>query len=226
MAPDTSLSFDQLLAEQVRVVANAIAGSPAPTEAQRLANQQSVANTFKALQPRDAFELILAGHCVMYDRLLWDAVDDMRHAPTQQARLRASPGVRATGKMFLNTVNTLLRRQGRLTARVTAPLKEAVPAEPIPAANLEQPKAPVPTARPDVVSQPTDVARSPNPANVPGSGSIFGPDPAATPRGDPRPATRSTYDRLLSSVSHAAMPLPAQPPGIGTGQTSRIPVPS
>ncbi len=206
MTPDPGFGIEQCMTELIRGIIDTVADLPGLTPDQRFIKHQTAAFSLMAFHPRDAVETMLAGHCVIYDHLLRDGAHDLVRGPAEPSQLGARPGTLATGKMFLNTLNTLIRLQKRPAETISVIPATTAAAPPQPTKN-----DPPPVAAPPAPARAPTVPRSPPPpamaANVPGidaSGRL--PNDGGT-----RPI--SFRASLYWAASHAAMPVAARPLG-------------
>jgi hypothetical protein len=210
MAPD-SPAFERLMTEQIRGLVHTVAELPGMTEAQRAAKQQTVADSFRSFEPRDGIEIMLASHCVIYDEILQSNSLDLLRTPAGADRQRGQPGILAIGKLCLNTINMLLRKQGRATVRTAGQSKAAAPAGPPPAGPPREAARPVsPPAEPGsvpspVASGPVDVGRTQQPADATRFGAVFRQRNTAMPFADRPIATKITGPGRWIGASHGAM---------------------
>ena len=217
MTPDTTLGFEQVAIELVRGIADAVADRPGLTEAQRSVSQQTTVYSVMGLQPRDPVEIMLAGHCVIYDHMLRDGARDLLRGQDEQIKLRARPGTLASGKMFLSSLDMLLRMQNRGAGKIsTLPTatQSSTPREPVPQPPTEvahPPPPPAAPAKPRFVCERVHPPRHPQGANAPRYGAAFRLRETArpdAPRMDERPGPASFRAHLRGTVSHIALPVP------------------
>jgi hypothetical protein len=81
-------------------------------------------------QPRDPVEIMLAGHCVIFDHLLRDGARDLLRGQTEAMKLRACRVIHASGKMFLTAFSSLQRMQLRDADKISGQTKAVQPAPP------------------------------------------------------------------------------------------------
>jgi hypothetical protein len=210
MAPD-SPAFERLMTEQIRGLVHTVADLPGMTEAQRAAKQQTVADSFRSFEPRDGIEIILASHCVIYDEILQSNSHGLLSTPAGADRQRGQPGILAIGKLCLNTINMLLRKQGRATVRTAGQSKAAAPAGP----PREATESVTPPIAPDLMPKPVNVPRSQQLTDAAKFGAVFRQRNATMPFPDRPPAAEFTWPRDATGVSHAAMLTTSCLPGTG-----------
>jgi hypothetical protein len=219
MAPESPLGFEQLLTEQIGSLVHTVADPHGMTEAQRAAKVQSVTNWLMSFQPCDGIEIMLASHCVIYDKMLQANARDFLRTPEGPVREQAQSGILATGKMFLNAVNSLLRKQGRATVKTAAKTSTEAPGTAVPEAPPREAAEPVmPSIAPDFMPGPVNVPREAQPGDAARFGAAFRQRDATMAFADRRPSTEVTGTRRLNGVSHAAML-------IMSGSTGRFPRP-
>jgi hypothetical protein len=202
MAPESQNGFEQLLTEQIGSLVHTVADLPGMTEDQQAAKQQSVTGWLLSFQPRDGIEIMLASHCVIYDHLLKAGAREFSRTPSGPLRQRAQPGILATGKMFLNTLNILLRKQGRATIRAAATATSRTATPEAPPRETAQYATPSPT--PGFATGPVDVPRDQQPADPARFGAAFRQRHATMPFADRPPAAEFNLPRHLSHASMLA----------------------
>jgi hypothetical protein len=113
MTPHPDFGYDQAATELVRGIVDAVADLPGLTEAQRFMKQQTTISSVMGFEPNDLPQVMLAGHCVMFDALLRDGVRDLLHGQREDVKPRSRSGNIASGRMFLSSLHTLARLQKR-----------------------------------------------------------------------------------------------------------------
>jgi hypothetical protein len=199
MAPESQSGFGQLLTEQIGSLVHTVADLSGMTEAQRAAKFQSVTDWLLSFQPSDGIEIMLASHCVIYDRMLQAAAREFSCTPDGPVRQRTQSGILATGKTFLYTINILLRKQGRATIAKTTTARTVTPEAP--PRETAEPAMPFPTQ--DFAIGPVHVPRAQQPADPARFGAAFRQRDAAIP--DRPPATKFNLPCHLNGPSRAAM---------------------
>jgi hypothetical protein len=224
MTPDPNFGYEQAAAELLGGVVETVAGRPGQSQEQRLLREQTTVYSVMGFQPRDPVELMLAGHCVIFDHLLRDGARDLLRNHAEDIKLRARPGTLASGKMFLTSLNTLRRWQNRDADKIaTLPkaLRTAAPDAPAPepepvarplAAAPPPPAAPAAAAaKPRFVCERVHPPRRPEAAHAPRFGAVFRlptPPRPALPRLD-EPTGPATYRGFLrGTVFHRVLPIP------------------
>jgi hypothetical protein len=128
-----------------------------------------------AYNPRDPVETMMAGHCIVYDHMLRDGARDMLRGQADEIKIKARPGILATGKMFLSTMQMLARMQLRPDAQLAF-------ARPLP---VQEKVAETAADAPDDVSEEQPIAATPV---DPRAGDPPPSDPADVPPNPPSPA--------------------------------------
>jgi hypothetical protein len=229
MTPASDFSQHQLITEQLRGIIDTVAEIPGLTDAQRVARRHTAARVVAAFRPDNSIETMLAGHCVIYDQMLRDGAGDLLRDPYEISRLRARPGVLASGKMFLSSLDALLKIQSRALqsaeprqAAGAASMPEKTRAENSPA---EKPRQNPPAEKPAFVCQTMHAPRRPEPANSLKFGAVYRLRRTPSPLWQTKPAEETARQRL-NGVSLAAMQLVAPPDGIShPGLLTAIPRP-
>jgi hypothetical protein len=200
MDTDTTFSFQAAIGEICEGIIEAVAERPGDTAARRLLRHQTAAYSLMSFMPRDPLETMLVGHCVIFDALLRDGVKDTLRGQPEDIKLRARPGLHATGKMFLAHLKKFEQMRTRTPDKLffQPPVEEPEDA----AGESPPPRSEPPDVRP--VAATPDPARTRRPdttANVPATMPLN-----RQQRRHPTPAA--------SVVRHAARPPAAgQPSG-------------
>jgi hypothetical protein len=192
MLPGLTFGYQQIVMELLRGVIDTVADKPGLMPERRGAAQQTVVCSVMAYNPRDPVETIMAGHCIVYDHMLRDGARDMLRGQAEEIKIKARPGILATGKMFLSTMQMLRRTQGRAEEELAFARPPAEP--PAPAAT--------PAQTPDAADDDHPIAAR----NHPGSSAAGTPTQAAAPQpvaGHP-PSTRSTPSAPATVPASAA----------------------
>jgi hypothetical protein len=166
MQADSTFGYDQIVTELMRGIIETISDKPGITPERRASIMQTAVCSIMAFNPRDPVETMLAGHCVVYDSMLRDAVRELSQGQGGQATIKARTGVLACGKAFLAAVGMLLRMQCRPAAELAfAGTLPAQDANSVPESASDVP----PDVAPPEAETPTkaDVPRDPSPAAVP-----------------------------------------------------------
>jgi hypothetical protein len=127
MHTESGFAMLTAMGEITREVIETVAGQPGDTPARRLARQQTAASTMASFMPRDPVETMVAGHCVIFDRLLRDSVHDTLCGQPIEMKLRTRNQSHASGKMFLALLDKLEHLQTRLANQPAGqiPVEEA-----------------------------------------------------------------------------------------------------
>jgi hypothetical protein len=139
-------SAASLIARIISETAAALSGGPGPTQQARDARAQDIANRIRDLRPRSAIEAMLAANCVMFHRLMIDAIEA---AANKSETSGAAAGVPA-GLMALN--NAFHRNLACFERARKINPEEAMPARP----EIATPAGPV-TATVPTSTAPTEV---------------------------------------------------------------------
>jgi hypothetical protein len=146
MQPEAPSLRDQVFAEQLSAILDAVADQPYPTPDQRASARQAAVLCVTAYNPRDPVETTIAGQCVIYDHLLRDGARDLLRGQSEAVKLKARPSLLSCGKMFLASLEMLMKIQGRVDTELAfarrLPMREETPAELV--AATEQPLAAAP----------------------------------------------------------------------------------
>src|ERR1019366_8805536 len=147
-------------------------------------------------------EAMLAGQCVIFDHLLRDGARESLRGQPEQIRLRATPQIHASGKMFLAHLTAFKDMRGRQeeTLAFQLPKRDArQTSEAAPSRDAPGPDAPGPDAtRTDAVR----TAATPDPKHAPAVA-------AGTPSDAP---TAASVNDAPEQHEHAAQPRETPPP--------------
>ncbi len=113
MQPGPTFGYEQIVTELIRGILDTVADKPGLTPERKAAAQQTVVCSVMAYNPRDPIETMMAGQCIVYDHMLRDGARDMLRGQAELIKIKARPGILSIGKMFLATMDTLCRMQGR-----------------------------------------------------------------------------------------------------------------
>jgi hypothetical protein len=140
MNTDTGFTYQTAMGEITREVIETVADRPGDSQARRRARQQATVYTMMSFLPRDPVETMLAGHCVIFDHLLRDGARDTLRGQPEDIKLRARPGLHASGKMFLAHLNKFEQLRNRSVDKLAGqrPAEEAA-AESVPSRGPEAP---------------------------------------------------------------------------------------
>src|ERR1700727_2798384 len=100
MAPAPAYAFDDALAAQIRALIDLVCNDPEQTEAEPGAHREATTAVIDALDPRDAIEAIISGHCVMYYYLTRDAARDFSRCTDHARRPRLRSAIMAAERGF------------------------------------------------------------------------------------------------------------------------------
>jgi hypothetical protein len=210
MLPGSTFGYEQIVKELIRGVIDTVGTRPGLTPERRDAAQQTIVCSVMAYNPRDPIETMMAGQCVVYDHMLRDGAHDMLRGQAEELKIKARPGILATGKMFLSTLQMLCRMQGR-------PEQQLAFARP----PAEQPEpAATPARTPDEAGyeKPIAARNRPDPGDARTRAETAAPPLVA---GNP-PATRSTPSARVDVPAPAAVT--AIPPTIQRGTPAQATV--
>jgi hypothetical protein len=213
MTPDPDFGYEHLMTELIRGVIHTVADLPGLTEAQRLLRHQTTVYAIMGLQPRDAVETMLAGHCVIYDHLLRDGARDLLRGQAEQIKLRARPSIHGSRKMFLTALATLSKMQLRPADTISVPRRaEASPKQSAPPAAPNPPPQPM-TAKPRFVCErvhPPRSAPTPTPPRFGAAWRVPDAEKPTTIRGRLRDGV-SRISLLVATRSEGARAMPSEP---------------
>jgi hypothetical protein len=171
------------------------------TEVALTAARRDVTDAVMGFEPADNIQIMMAGHCVIYDRLLRGAMRDVARADMGTNPSRARREVMACGRRFQASLDRLRRMQGRPVDRTIAQPRVMKPAASQPeAARVTATVAPV---KPNPGAQ---IVRPPEGMDTPRSAN----HPPAILMPDAPPREQSVRSRLMSGTA-VSMAIP--PPG-------------
>jgi hypothetical protein len=185
MTPEPDFGFEQTAKELILGIVDTVADIPGLTKEQRFLKRQTTVSSVMAFRPRDPLQIMLAGHCVIYDAMLRDGARDLLRGQPEEISLRTRPTNLASGRMFLTTLHALVRMQDRETTQPAAVSS--------------------PTASPPAI--PSTVRQAPQPSKVPTA-----PGKAEQPRVKFPECPVTFRSRHLGTVSHCAMTIALAPP--------------
>jgi hypothetical protein len=113
MDTQSSFGFKELLSHLIGDMAKAIAERAGETVEQQFARSQAAVHTIMAFTPRDAIEVMIAGHCVMFHELIVDSVRDTMRDNAKAAQRGARSNIVAMDKAFGDNLERLERYQAR-----------------------------------------------------------------------------------------------------------------
>ena len=166
----------RLPAAQVRALIDMVCDDPDQTEAELGAQREATAAVIGALDPRDAIEAIISGHCVMYHYLTRDAARDFSRCVDRAVRPRLRSAIMAAERGFSRNLRLLWRKQNGTgaaaanAAAMKALVRRLTPAEGRRATTgvLAPPRPRPRLARPaPAAPSPGQVRRASRPAKVP-----------------------------------------------------------
>jgi hypothetical protein len=202
MRTQPEFGFKEHFSHIVGDMAKAVSERAGETKQQQLIRTQAAVLTIMSMLPRDAIEVMLAGHCLMFHELLTDSIHNTLRGEVDTTRRATRSGIVAMSRAFGSNLQRLERYQGRpAEGRRDAPREK-------PAQTVE-----------DIVPAATAVFREPAAATPR--------DPAARatpPRETSAPATAqtaaSTQDAVGVAKAAAIAALDAYvpaafPPGLG-----------
>jgi hypothetical protein len=162
--------FDTAMTAICKDVIATVGDVPSDTPAQRAVRQQAVADTMVSLMPRNPVDAMLAGQCLVFDRLVHEAARELLRGQPDEDKLRARPQICSSAKIFLAQLSHFERRQARAADETQA-----------------RRDAETPAARPDAATRATQPEQ---PAAVPTESAAANPDqrPAPAPRQRTEPA--------------------------------------
>jgi hypothetical protein len=199
MPPAATFSFEMLATEILRGIIETVAERPGDTEPRRYARHQTAVFSVMAFLPRDAMEIMLAGHCVMFNHLLADGTRDLLRGQAELTKLRARPQLNAMGNAFLKHLAQLIRLQQRPADQIALPPQTAKP-------QTATPDTPKPNQAPAAADA------KPQPAT---------PKPLASTQ---FPAPDPKLDRLAALLpDFAPLPYPAAAMPLQTPTAARLP---
>jgi hypothetical protein len=212
MTPNPDFGFEQTAKELILGIVDTVADIPGLTKEQRFLKRQTTVSSVMAFRPRDPLQIMLAGHCVIYDAMLRDGARDLLRGQPEDISLRTRPTNLASGRMFLTTLHALVRLQDRETVQpgVTQPAAAASP----------------PVSPPAI---PSTVRQAPQPSKVP---TAPGKAEHVRVNASERPVTFRS--RHFGTVSHSAMTIALAPPtgpvvsksrDLAAGEFVTVPVP-
>jgi len=171
------------------------------TEAAVIAARRDVTDAVMGFEPAGTLQTMIAGQCVIFDRLLRGAARNVLRADMGATASRARRDVMASGKSFQASLDRLRRMQGRPVDRTIAQPRVLKPAESEPAtAHVTAAAAPIRPGPGAQTVQPPLGMDAPRSAN----------HPAAILMPDAPPRDQSARSRLMSS---AAVSMAIPPPG-------------
>jgi hypothetical protein len=171
------------------------------TEMALIAARRDVTDAVMGFEPAGTLQTMIAGQCVIFDRLLRGAMRDVARGDMGANPSRARRDVMACGRSFQASLDRLRRMQGHPVDRTIAQPRVAKPAESQPeAARVTAAVAPVkPNPGAQIVQPPLGVD-APRPAK----------HPPAILMADAPPREQSARSRLMNG---AAVSMAIPPPG-------------
>ena len=217
MTTDTGITFQAAMGEICKGVLETVAERPGESDAKQSIRRQTAVYAVMSFMPRDPLEAMLAGQCVIFDHLLRDGARESLRGQPEQIRLRATPQIHASGKMFLAHLTAFKDMRGRQeeTLAFQLPRRDArETSEAAPSPDAQSPDAPGPDAtRTDAVR--TDAVRT-DAVRTDAVRTAATPDPKHAPAvaaGTPSDATTAaSVNDAPEQHEHAAQPRETPPP--------------
>ncbi len=155
MQATQDMNFQDHFTHVIGEMAEAIAVRPNEDDAKRRRRAAAAVRSIMSYRPRDATEVMLAGHAVMYHEVIVDNIQRSLRGEPDQARRATRANIAAMDRAYLSSLRDLRLYQkrpdeGRRELPAARTEAEDAPPRPAPAA---QP-APVSKARPPVPAHP------------------------------------------------------------------------
>jgi hypothetical protein len=174
MTTDTGITFQAAMGEICKGVLETVAERPGESDAKQSIRRQTAVYAVMSFMPRDPAEAMLAGQCVIFDHLLRDGARESLRGQPEQIRLRATPQIHASGKMFLAHLTAFKDMRGRqektlafqLPRRDARETSEAAPSPDAPGPDAPGPDAVRTAATPDPKHAPAVAAGTPSDATT------------------------------------------------------------